>query len=191
MSFRKKIVMVSDWGCGKTSLATRMTMGNFSGEHSPNLHVNFFAEGEVDGKHIELVLWEVVVLEEYERMRPLNYPNSHVVLICFAVDDPTSLENASDKWICEVQQYCPGIPIILLGCKMDLRDNTNAVEGREVVTQQLITPEEGQAVAQKIGAKYYLECSAKTGDGVSEVFQHAARAALEQKKKCVKMCVVV
>ncbi|KIL61334.1 hypothetical protein M378DRAFT_166983 [Amanita muscaria Koide BX008] len=119
--------------------------------------------------------------------------NSHVILICFAVDDPTSLENASDKWICEVQQYCPGIPIILLGCKMDLRDNTNAVEGCEVVTQQLITPEEGQAVAQKIGAKHYLECSAKTGDGVSEVFQHAARAALqvEQKKKCVKMCVVV
>jgi Ras family protein A len=34
------------------------------------------------------------------------------------------------------------------------------------------------AVAQKIGAKHYLECSAKTGEGVREVFQYATRAAL-------------
>lgn len=37
---------------------------------------------------------------------------------------------------------------------------------------------QGMAVAQKIGAKHYLECSAKSGEGVREVFQYATRAAL-------------
>ena len=42
---------------------------------------------------------------------------------------------------------------------------------------------QGMAVAQKIGAKHYLECSAKTGEGVREVFQYATRAALLSRPK--------
>jgi len=48
-------------------------------------------------------------------------------------------------------------------------------------SQRPVTPEEGMAVMQKIGARHYLECSAKTGDGVREVFQYATRAALLSK----------
>lgn len=49
------------------------------------------------------------------------------------------------------------------------------------------------AVAQKIGAKHYLECSARTGEGVREVFQYATRAALltRGKTKHHKSCVVL
>jgi Ras family protein A len=56
-----------------------------------------------------------------------------------------------------------------------------------------VTPEEGMGVAQKIGAYKYLECSAKTGEGVREVFEHATRAALltRKKKKSHSSCLVL
>ena len=48
------------------------------------------------------------------------------------------------------------------------------------------------AIAQKVGAKHYLECSARTGEGVREVFQYATRAALLSRKvKKSKNCVVI
>ena len=48
------------------------------------------------------------------------------------------------------------------------------------------------AVMQKINARHYLECSAKTGDGVREVFQYATRAALlSRTPKKGHKCVVV
>lgn len=42
---------------------------------------------------------------------------------------------------------------------------------------------QGEEVKKKIGAKAYLECSAKTNEGVREVFEHATRAALLSKKR--------
>jgi Ras homolog gene family, member A len=52
---------------------------------------------EVDGKHVELALWDSVGQECYDRLRPLSYPGSHVILICFAVDSPDSLDNVQEK----------------------------------------------------------------------------------------------
>lgn len=49
--------------------------------------------------------------------------------------------------------------------------------------QQPVTNEDGQAMADKIGAYGYLECSARTKEGVREVFELATRAALQTKKR--------
>jgi Ras family protein A len=82
------------------------------------------------------------------------------------------------------------VPIILVGCKADLRNNPNTIEQLRQQQQQPVSTAEGQAVAQKIGAQY-LECSARTNEGVREVFEAATRASLktkevkEKKKKCV------
>jgi len=58
---------------------------------------NYVADVEVDGKHVELALWDTAGQEDYDRLRPLSYPDSHVILICFAVDSPDSLENVQEK----------------------------------------------------------------------------------------------
>ena len=42
---------------------------------------------------------------------------------------------------------------------------------------------QGQDIAKKIGAKHYVECSSKTGEGVREVFQLATREALHPRLK--------
>lgn len=63
----------------------------------PTVFENYVAEVEVDGRRVELALWDTAGQEDYDRLRPLSYPDSHVILICFAVDSPDSLENVQEK----------------------------------------------------------------------------------------------
>ena len=119
---------------------------------------------EVDGKHVELALWDTAGQEDYDRLRPLSYPDSHVILICFAVDSPDSLDNVQEKvtllyslfffsflplltiydsqWISEVMHFCAGLPIILVGCKKDLRRDPRVIEELRKTSQRPVTPEE-------------------------------------------------
>jgi hypothetical protein len=63
----------------------------------PTVFENYVADVEVDGKHVEFALWDTAGQEDYDRLRPLSYPDSHVILICFAIDSPDSLDNVQEK----------------------------------------------------------------------------------------------
>ncbi|KAJ9124503.1 hypothetical protein QFC24_003294 [Naganishia onofrii] len=103
----------------------------------PTVFENYVADVEVDGKKVELALWDTAGQEDYD-----------------------------------------GLPIILVGCKLDLRNDPKVIQNLAASGQRPVSPQEGQAMAQKIGAKDYMECSSRTGQGVREVFQRATRAAL-------------
>jgi len=49
------------------------------------------------GKLVELALWDTAGQEEYDRLRPLSYPETDLIFVCFAIDCPNSLENVMDK----------------------------------------------------------------------------------------------
>ena len=51
---------------------------------------------------VELALWDTAGQEDYDRLRPLSYPDTDVILMCFSVDSPDSLENIPEKWTPEV-----------------------------------------------------------------------------------------
>lgn len=55
------------------------------------------------GKTVELALWDTAGQEEYDRLRPLSYPETDLLFVCFAIDCPASLENVMDKVISEPQ----------------------------------------------------------------------------------------
>ena len=63
----------------------------------PTVLENYVAEVRVDGREVELAIWDTAGQEEYERLRPLAYPGSHVILICYSIDCPDSLENVPIK----------------------------------------------------------------------------------------------
>ncbi len=61
----------------------------------------------------------------------------------------------------------------------DLRGDSNTIKELSKMKQEPVKPEEGRAMAEKINAFAYLECSAKSKEGVREVFETATRAALQ------------
>ncbi|KAK3100849.1 Rho GTPase, partial [Teratosphaeriaceae sp. CCFEE 6253] len=78
----------------------------------------------------------------------------------------------------EVLERCPGVPIILVGLKKDLRDDPVAQEEMRKKSEKFLTFDEGEDVRRRIGAKKYLECSSLTGEGVDDVFEAATRQSL-------------
>lgn len=175
---RRKLVIVGDGACGKTSLLCSFALGEFPKEYQPTVFDNYVAEIRLDEKHVQLALWDTAGQEEYERLRPMSYSKSHVILIAFALDTPDSLENVETKWIEEVRSICgPTIPVILVGCKADLRpspDHPNTPDN----PCPWVTREQGERVAQRIGARAYKECSALKIEGVDDVFETATRASM-------------
>ncbi|KAL5016248.1 hypothetical protein ScPMuIL_005837 [Solemya velum] len=152
----------------------------------PTVFESYVANIEVDSKQVDVALWDTAGQEDYDRLRPLSYPHTDVILMCFSIDNPDSLQNISGKWSPEVKRFCPKVPVILVGTKKDLR--TDPVLGEERVNQKIqpVKPGEGQTMAERIGAVNYVECSAKTKENVREVFETATRAALKARKRTQK-----
>ncbi|KAG0285174.1 GTP-binding protein Rho1, partial [Dissophora globulifera] len=138
---RRKLVIVGDGACGKTCLLIVFSKGTFPEIYVPTVFENYVTDVEVDGKHVELALWDTAGQEDYDRLRPLSYPDSHVILICFAIDSPDSLENVQEKWFSEVQHFCGGLPILLVACKKDLRYDQRTIEELKRSGQAPVAPE--------------------------------------------------
>jgi len=189
-AIRKKLVIVGDGACGKTCLLIVFSKDQFPEVYVPTVFENYVADIEVDGRQVELALWDTAGQEDYDRLRPLSYPDTDVILMCFSIDSPDSLENIPEKWTPEVKHFCPNVPIILVGNKRDLRNDANCIHELAKMKQVPVSIDEGKNMAEKIAAYSYLECSAKTKDGVREVFESATRAALIQKKKKGKCCIL-
>ncbi|KAI6019692.1 P-loop containing nucleoside triphosphate hydrolase protein [Pisolithus orientalis] len=171
---KKKLVVVGDGGCGKTCLLIVYAENRFPESYIPTVFENYVTQ---------LALWDTAGQEEYDRLRPLSYPESDVILIVFSVDFPVSLGNVQDKWYPEVAHFCEGTPLILVGTKIDLR--------REDQTRRMLAAQGQAPVTAEQGS---VQCSAKTGVGVQDVFNLALRESMRGRwGKMVKQrrCVVV
>eukprot|EP00800_Vazella_pourtalesii_P023935 TRINITY_DN997_c0_g2_i1.p1 TRINITY_DN997_c0_g2~~TRINITY_DN997_c0_g2_i1.p1 ORF type:complete len:193 (+),score=29.15 TRINITY_DN997_c0_g2_i1:76-654(+) len=182
-TLRKKLVIVGDGACGKTCLLIVFSKDQFPEVYVPTVFENYVADITVDTKCVELALWDTAGQEDYDRLRPLSYPDTDVILMCFSIDSPDSLENIPEKWTPEVKHFCPTVPIILVGNKKDLRNDEHTKSELLSMKQEPVKLDDGRAMADKIGAYAYMECSAKSKEGVREVFETATRAALQTKKK--------
>ncbi|KAJ3249000.1 GTP-binding protein Rho1 [Chytriomyces hyalinus] len=179
-SVRKKIVIVGDGAAGKTSLLIVFTSGNFPVNHIPTVFDNHLVDVFLDNQVIQLALWDTAGQEDYARLRPLSYPGTDCLLVCFAIDNPASFDNVDLQWRGELSHYCPRVPFLLIGCKTDLRQNPETIAHLASQGKTPITYVQGVSMAQRIGAWRYMECSAMLNEGVSDVFEYSTRAACWQ-----------
>ncbi|KTD09186.1 Ras family protein [Legionella gratiana] len=176
-----KMVVVGDNGVGKTSFLHAFTNGEFPFDYVPHYNENPHVTFEYDSQTVALDLWDTVGSEEYARIRSLSYPNTDAFIVCYNVCDKRSLDHVQEFWYPELHHHCPNAKIILVGLKEDLR--YNPIQG--AAGRTLVTSEEGEAVARKIGAYSHVIVSALEQRNLSTPFYQAIEAVsagLEQSK---------
>ena len=103
-----------------------------------------------------------------------------MVLVCFSVDNPTSAISVPSRWVPEVRHFCEQCPLILVGCKKDLRNDPQVISELAMTKEKPISFHAGAKLAADVEADAYMECSAKTREGVQDLFIHAARLSLRK-----------
>ncbi|XP_017266077.2 rho-related GTP-binding protein RhoF [Kryptolebias marmoratus] len=189
-----KIVIVGDGGCGKTSLLMVYAKGDFPEKYAPSVFEKYIKTISLGGKEIKLNLYDTAGQDDYDRLRPLSYQEADLVLVCFDVTNPTSFENVAIKWHPEVRHFCGEAPVILIGCKTDLRKDKEGTRRLKALNLAPVTYIQGEQTRQEMNAELYLECSAKYQENVEDVFREATKRALafrrkrrhqKRKKRCV------
>lgn len=184
---RCKIVVVGDAQCGKTTLLHVFAKDCYPENYVPTVFENYTASFEIDKQRIELNMWDTSGSAYYDNVRPLAYPDSDAVLICFDISRPETLDSVLKKWQSETQEFCPSAKVLVVGCKIDMRTDLNVL--RELSKLRLIpvTHEQGSTVARQIGATAYVECSSKASENsVRDVFHVTTLASVNKMQKNLK-----
>ena len=186
-----KLVVIGDGAVGKTCLLISYANNRFPEDYIPTVFDNYVVNLTAGEQTIELGLWDTAGQEEYDRLRPLSYANANVFLVCFSVVNPVSYENVTAKWYPEVVHFCPDVPQILVGTKLDLRDDPVIRDKLASQNGEPVNTEMGVELAKKIKAIKYMECSAKTSQGLKAVFDEAVKAVLFAKPKKKGGCLLL
>ncbi|KAJ6492205.1 cell division control protein 42 [Mycena sanguinolenta] len=184
-----KCTLIGDDGVGKTCLLTSYSDNRFPTDYIPSLFGGFSVTILVADTPCTLGVVDTVADGEhpdYNRLRPLSYPQTDVFIVCFSVGLPATFSNVKDRWFPEAEHYCPGVPRVIAATQIDLRtdlaEKEKTGEQREENPTQ-ITTIQGEKLARELKAARYVECSAKTQEGVHAAFDAAVLAALEYQQR--------
>lgn len=174
-----KFVVVGDAieNC-KTAFLMTLNHRPFPDRYVPTIYENYKEEVEFEGKRYSIWIWDTAGTDEYARIRPLSYSGANIVGITFPMSSRSSFIDIREKWIGEVLHYCKDAAIVLIGLCLDEVEEGNPNH---------VTVKEAKAFAHDNEFDGFLACSAKTGEGMDEVFPTLIRA-LKSKHKDELSC---
>uniref|UniRef100_A0A8D0HGB9 Uncharacterized protein n=1 Tax=Sphenodon punctatus TaxID=8508 RepID=A0A8D0HGB9_SPHPU len=175
---RLQCVLLGDGAVGKTSLVVSYSANGFPARYLPTALDRFSAVVRVDGSPLRLQLCDTAGQDEFDKLRQVCYPKADVFLLCFSVVAPTSFQNISTKWLPEIRQHCPSVPVLLVGTQADLRQDVKVLIALARRKEAPVPFPAAQALAAKLGTVGYAECSALTQHNLKEVFDTAIMAGL-------------
>ena len=182
---------------------------SFPQDHIPTVFDNYIATLEIEQQPIKLAIWygnltlnnirDTAGQDDYERLRTLSYTLTDVFLVCFSLVDQESFKNALNKvrrlvlkifqWIPELFQNAPNAPIVLVGTKLDLKqeyekipDKRSKVVPQSEVSKDYLIPIQGIKAVQTHNLFNYVECSAKTQENLNKVYSDAIRSVFKYRE---------
>ena len=125
------------------------------------------------------------VQSDYESVRSYTYHSSEVLVLCFSVCDRESFQSVAHSWLPEIQRHTKRKrPLLLVGTQIDLRSSSSSSSSSSSCSaQDEVSTEEGGNLAKIIGADCYIECSARSQEGLQQIFEHVVFSALKYRKK--------
>ncbi|XP_076913599.1 rac-like GTP-binding protein ARAC7 [Bidens hawaiensis] len=176
-----KCVTVGDGAVGKTCMLICYTSNKFPTDYIPTVFDNFSANVAVDGNIVNLGLWDTAGQEDYSRLRPLSYRGADIFILAFSLISSASYENVLKKWMPELRRFAPNVPVVLVGTKLDLRNDNGYLADN--YGSNVITSAQGEELRKQIGAAAYIECSSKTQQNVKAVFDTAIKVVLQPPRR--------
>ena len=183
-------MVLGDHGVGKSSLLISLATNSFRGDYIKNIVENCSGMILVDGVPINVEFWDTPGQESEDRIRPLAYPNTDVFVVCFSVVSLGSFHHIKTKWFKEVRDFSNDVPVILVGTKIDLRDNQGVIDRLSSKNLSPVTYDDGITLAKELGAITYIECSSLEHRGLRELDKRVAYAGRGIKYKKKGCCIM-
>ncbi|CAL8375361.1 unnamed protein product [Gadus morhua 'NCC'] len=178
-----KCVLLGDGAVGKTSLVVSYTTNGYPTRYVPTAFDDFSAVVQVDGTPVRLQLCDTAGQDEFDKLRHFCYSRTDALLLCFSVVSPASFQNVWEKWVPEVRRRCPQAPLLLVGTQCDLRQDVKVLIELARRRERPVPEQDARALADKVGAVGYVECSALTQKNLKEVFDAAIAVAMRQAER--------
>ncbi|AQZ09794.1 YPT52 (YKR014C) [Zygosaccharomyces parabailii] len=181
-----KLVLLGDSSVGKSSIVHRFVKDSFDEFRESTIGAAFLSQTiKIEDKtsHNETVvkfeIWDTAGQERYKSLAPMYYRNANAALVVYDMTQQDSLAKAQG-WVTELKTKVgeDDLVICLVGNKLDL------CEGE--ATPKAVDSKQAQEYAQEQGLLFH-EVSAKTGEGVKEVFQSIGEKLYESKKQELSM----
>jgi len=198
-SVQVKLVLLGEAAVGKSSVVLRFVANEFQANKEPTIGAAFLTQKcRLEDRVLRYEIWDTAGQERFHSLAPMYYRNAQAAVVVYDVTKASSLEKAK-TWVKELQRQAnPNIVIALAGNKVDLvqpstsssagtvtpetedeADDATATPGEnagssEPESLRQVPREEAEAYAQEAGLLFF-ETSAKTGEGVVEIFTEIAK----------------
>lgn len=176
-TFQAKVVVLGNTGVGKTSMVNRYIRGHFTGNTTATIGAAFTKKDlRVNGWNVVLQIWDTAGQERFRSMAPMYYRGAHAAILVFDATNPETLETV-DGWVEELENHAnAGLVMVIASNKSDMRD---------IDPTGCVPVSEAQAFSKEIGATLF-QTSAKTGDGLEDMFMHVATTLLKKEEEAIK-----
>lgn len=164
-----KVVLVGDTKVGKSCILSRFVQGTFDRNMPATIGAAFLTKViQTPNGQVRLQLWDTAGQEKFKSLAPMYYRSSAVAVLVYDVTQKTSLDGLED-WAAEIADKAPhNIKLVVIGNKIDISED------------RCVGTAAGQELARRVGAVHYGETSAKTGDGINEIFNKIAELDVAQ-----------
>jgi len=167
-----KVIVIGDPAVGKTSLLTKFAKDKFEEKYISTVGTNIVKQSielEEENATVNLMFWDVAGQPQFYMLHRPYFNGADGVILVFDMTRSSTFSNVNNWWNTCIKYGLSGVPRILIGNKVDLKDE-----------RKIILPM-AEHLSEKFSAPYY-ETSALTGETVKDIFNKIAGLVFKYKK---------